>query len=169
MTDTALPAESAKSDFPLMIRAARASDLPVIVQLLYDDHNGRLREDPSEPLDPRYAAGFDAIAASPDQLLAVAEQNGVVIGTMQLSFLPGIAFRGAWRMQIESVRIASSLRGQGLGAVMIDWAIERARERDCKMVQLTSQLDRTDAHRFYERLGFSRSHVGFKLRLDPAS
>ncbi len=149
----------------MILRRATAADLPAIVCLLHDDPNGRLREDAGEPLDPGYLAAFDAIDADPDELLVVAEQDAAVIGTMQLSFLPGIAFRGSWRLQIESVRIAAALRGEGLGAAMIGWAIERARERNCGMVQLTSQLNRPQAHRFYERLGFERSHAGFKLKL----
>jgi len=149
----------------MRLRLAVAEDLIAIVTLLYDDVNGRLREDPSEPLDPGYIAAFETIDSDPNQQLVVAEQDGAVVGTMQLSFLPGIGFRGAWRGQIESVRVASTLRGQGLGAQMIGWAIERFRERGCAMVQLTSKLDRSDAHRFYERLGWTKSHAGFKRSL----
>ena len=90
---------------------------------------------------------------------------GAIVGTMQLTFILGISFRGAWRMQIEAVRIASAVRGQGLGAEMIAWAVEEARGRGCRTVQLTSMSTRTDAHRFYERLGFVKSHVGMKLQL----
>jgi GNAT superfamily N-acetyltransferase len=149
----------------MQMRLATPDDLVAIVTLLHDDVNGRLREDPSEPLDPGYGAAFKAIAADPNQELLVAERDGAVIGTLQLSFLPGIGFRGAWRGQIESVRVASALRGQGLGGAMIDWAVERCRTRGCRMVQLTSQLDRTGAHRFYERIGWTRSHAGFKMGL----
>lgn len=149
----------------IAFRDATAADLPVIVRLLYDDANGRLREDPSEPLMPGYVAAFEAISADPNQQLIVAELDGRIVGTMQLSFLPGIAFQGAWRGQIESVRIAADLRGRGLGGQMIDWAVESCRARGCRMVQLTSQLDRVDAHRFYEKLGWTKSHAGFKLKL----
>jgi ribosomal protein S18 acetylase RimI-like enzyme len=149
----------------LTIREATHADLPAIVALLFDDESGRTREDPSLPLDPRYLAAFDAIDADPNQQIIAAELDGAVIGTMQLSFLPGLSFRGSWRGVIEAVRIASHLRGQRLGEQMIAWAVEQCRARDCKMVQLTSKADRTAAHRFYARLGFVQSHVGMKLHL----
>ena len=147
------------------IREALADDLPAIIALLADDQKGALREDPSIPLDPGYQAAFDAIAADPNQQLIVVERDGAVVGTMQLSFLPGLAVRGVWRGQIESVRVATQLRSQGIGATLIGWAVERCRVRGCAMVQLTSHLERADAHRFYERLGWARSHAGFKLIL----
>jgi GNAT superfamily N-acetyltransferase len=140
--------------------------LPAIVALLADDVNGAKREDASLPLDPGYGAAFDAIEADPNQMLVVAERDGRVIGTLQLSFLAGLSHRGAWRGQIEAVRIASDLRGQGLGAELIDWAVTQCRARGCRMAQLTSKGDRLDAHRFYERLGWDKSHAGFKLNLD---
>lgn len=149
----------------LEMRQAGRADLPAIVALLHDDETGRLREDPSEPLDPRYIAAFDAIDADPNQHLIAAELDGRVVGTLQLSFLPGLSFRGAWRGVIEAVRIASDLRRQRLGEQMILWAVEQCRARDCKMVQLTSTATRTAAHRFYARLGFVQSHVGMKLHL----
>ncbi len=150
----------------LRMREAISDDLPAIVALLADDENGALREDAGLPLDPGYIAAFDAIAALPNQELIVAEKDGRIVGTMQLSYLPGLSFRGRWRGQIEAVRIASALRGQGLGTVMIEWAVERCRARGCKMVQLTSKRTRLDAHRFYERMGWDQSHSGFKLMLD---
>lgn len=147
------------------MRRASAADLPDIVQLLYDDESGRTRENPGLPLDPAYIAAFEAIDRDPGQLLVVAEYAGAVAGTMQLSFLPGLSFRGSWRCVIEAVRIASDLRRHGLGTQMIAWAIDQARARDCKMIQLTSTATRTAAHRFYARLGFVQSHVGMKLHL----
>jgi ribosomal protein S18 acetylase RimI-like enzyme len=149
----------------LIMRPASRADLPAIIELLFDDESGRTREDPSVPLDPRYLAAFEAIDGDPNQHLIAAELDGQVIGTLQLSFLPGLSFRGSWRGLIEAVRIASHLRGQRLGEAMILWAVEQCRARDCKMVQLTSKADRTAAHRFYARLGFVRSHVGMKLHL----
>ena len=149
----------------LVMRPATRGDLPAIIGLLFDDENGRTREDPSVPLDPRYLAAFDAIDADPNQHLIAAELDGAVIGTLQLSFLPGLSFRGAWRGQIEAVRIASHLRNQRLGEQLILWAVEQCRARDCKLVQLTSTATRTAAHRFYARLGFVQSHVGMKLHL----
>ena len=127
--------------------------------------NGAKREDASLPLDPGYGAAFDAIEADSNQMLVVAERDGRVIGTLQLSFLPGLSYKGAWRGQIEAVRIASELRGQGLGAELIAWAVAECRARGCRMAQLTSNGDRLDAHRFYERLGWNKSHAGFKLYL----
>ena len=152
------------------MRRATAADLPAIVAMLADDQLGGTREDASTPLDPGYVAAFDAIDADPNQLLAVAEIDGPdqsksVVGTLQLSYLPGLSFRGAWRGQIEAVRVATALRGGGIGAQMIDWAVGLCRARACRMVQLTSNLTRTDAHRFYERLGWEKSHAGFKLNL----
>lgn len=148
------------------MRRATAADLSAIVAMLADDSLGVTREDANPPLDPGYGAAFDAIDADPNQLLAVAETSGAVVGTLQLSFLPGLSFRGAWRGQIEAVRVVTALRGHGIGAQMIDWAIGVCRDRGCRMVQLTSNLTRTEAHRFYERLGWEKSHAGFKLYLD---
>lgn len=152
----------------LNIRNVRAADLPAIVALLADDVNGVRREDPSLPLDPAYEAAFTAIDADPNQELIVAEQGDRIVGTLQLSYLPGLGFKGAWRGQIESVRIASDLRGKGLGEQLITWAVERCRARGCRLVQLTSQANRLDAHRFYTRLGWDQSHLGFKLSLEGA-
>ena len=149
----------------LAIREAVLADLPAIVAMLHDDESGRLREDPSVPLDPRYVAAFEAIDRDPNQHLILAELDGAPAGTMQLSFLPGLSFRGAWRGQIEAVRIASQLRNRGLGEQLIGWAVEQCRAQDCKMVQLTSTATRVAAHRFYARLGFVHSHVGMKLHL----
>lgn len=146
-------------------RDATLADLAAIVALLAEDTLGEQREDPSLPLDPAYERAFCVISASADQRQIVAEQDGTVIGTMQLSFIPGIAFRGAWRGQIEAVRVAAALRGQGIGGAMIEWAVEQCRARHCRMVQLTSDKSRDAAHRFYEALGWTRSHEGFKIKL----
>ena len=150
----------------LLIREATPADLPTILAMLAEDTIPANRE--TDPADPRYRAAFDAIAADPNQLLAAAEIDGRVVGTLQLSFLPGLSFRGAWRGQIEAVRIASDLRGRRYGEQLIAWAVDRCRERDCFLVQLTSSSARTDAHRFYERLGWAKSHTGFKLKLKEA-
>lgn len=146
-------------------RDATEADLPTIIALLAQDQIGGRKDDASEPLDPVYAAAFAAIDADPNQRLIVAECGGSIVGTMQLSFLPGLLNRGAWRGQIEAVRIAADRRGEGLGAAMIDWAVEQCRARGCVMAQLTSNNDRVAAHRFYERLGWQKSHAGFKLYL----
>jgi len=147
----------------LILRDATAKDLPAILAMLANDTIPPDRE--AEPGDPRYLAAFEAIDADPNQRLIAAELDGRVVGTMQLSFLPGLSFRGSWRGLIEAVRIAGDLRGQRLGEQMIRWAVEQCRARDCKLVQLTSSSARTDAHRFYARLGFVQSHVGMKLHL----
>ncbi|MCB8838008.1 GNAT family N-acetyltransferase [Aurantimonas sp. VKM B-3413] len=149
----------------LRVRAATKADLPAIVAMLADDDLGRAREAVGEPLHPGYLDAFAAIEADPNQILAVAAIDGAIVGTLQLSFLPGLSYRGGWRGQIEAVRIASDRRGQGLGRRVIQWAIETCRERGCRNVQLTSSNSRLDAHRFYRQLGFEQSHTGFKLTL----
>ena len=146
-------------------RDATRADLPVIVALLAEDTLGEKREDPSLPLDPRYEDAFAAIERDPNQRLIVAERGGRVVGCLQLTFIPGIAFKGAWRGLIEAVRVSADLRGQGIGAELIVHAVDRSRAFGCRMVQLTSHKSRGDAHRFYERLGWERSHEGFKLHL----
>jgi GNAT superfamily N-acetyltransferase len=147
----------------LILRDATAADLPAILAMLAQDTIPPARE--ADPSDPRYLAAFETIDADPNQRLIAAELDGRVVGTMQLSFLPGLSFIGSWRGLIEAVRIAADLRGQRLGEQMILWAVEQCRARDCKLVQLTSSATRTAAHRFYARLGFVQSHVGMKLHL----
>ncbi|MGA8116601.1 MAG: GNAT family N-acetyltransferase [Actinocatenispora sp.] len=147
----------------LTIRRARREDVPAIVALLADDALGAGRESPTDQAP--YLAAFEALDGDPNQYLAVAELGGEVVGTLQLTFLPGLSHRGGWRAQVEAVRIAESQRGSGLGTVLIRWSVERAREHGCRMVQLSSHASRTEAHRFYRKLGFHDSHVGFKLGL----
>jgi len=146
-------------------RRAAAADLPAIVALLADDVLGAGREDPSDPPNPAYVAAFAAIEADPNQLLAVAEDGARVVGCLQLSFIPGLSRLGLWRGQIESVRIAASHRGAGLGRRMFEWAIGQCRARGCGLVQLTTDKARPEARRFYESLGFVASHEGMKLSL----
>ena len=149
----------------ILFRDAALADLPAIIALLAEDTLGEKREDASLPLDAGYDAAFAAIKSDPGQRLIVAELDGRVVGTMQLSTIPGIAFKGAWRGQIEAVRVAGDLRGRGLGEQLIAYGVEQFRSGGCKFVQLTSHKSRTGAHRFYERLGWTRSHDGFKLAL----
>lgn len=144
------------------IRRATREDLPAIVAMLADDDLGKAREAPG---DPCYAKAFDAIERDANQFLAVVDDGGAVVGCFQLSFIPGLSLQGMWRGQIESVRIAASRRGQGLGRLMIDWAIAESRRRGCGLVQLTMNKTRKDSHRFYESLGFQATHEGFKLVL----
>lgn len=146
-------------------RDATLADLPTVIAMLAEEQIGGRADDPSEPLDPVYLTAFDAIERDPNQRLIVAELDGRVVGTMMLSWLPGLLNHGAWRGQIEAVRIAGDKRSLGLGAAMIGWAVDRFRERGCFTAQLTSNNDRADAHRFYERLGWKKSHSGFKLML----
>lgn len=148
----------------ITIRRATAADIPAVVALLADDALGATRESPDD-LGP-YEAAFREIDRDPQHLLLIADRAGAVIGTAQLTFLPGLSHKGATRAQIEAVRIGSAARGTGLGSTLIEWCVERARERGCAMVQLTSDAGRTDAHRFYEQLGFRPTHLGFKLVLD---
>ncbi|KQZ71976.1 GNAT family acetyltransferase [Sphingopyxis sp. Root214] len=147
----------------LVLRDATVADLPAILAMLAEETIPPGRE--ADPSDPRYLAAFEAIDTDPNQHLIAAELDGRIVGTMQLSFLPGLSFIGSWRGLIEAVRIVADLRGQKLGEHMILWAVEQCRARDCKLVQLTSSAARTDAHRFYARLGFVQSHVGMKLHL----
>lgn len=150
----------------VMIRQARAEDLPSIVAMLADDMLGKTREDSSLPLDEGYLAAFAAIEAAPNDHLYVVECGGRIAGTFQLSFLPGLSRKGMWRAQIEGVRVAASHRGHGLGERMIGRAVDLARQHGCGLVQLTTDRSRLDAQRFYERLGFEATHVGMKLVLD---
>ncbi|MGY0060053.1 N-acetyltransferase family protein [Streptomyces sp. LZ34] len=149
------------SDFE--IRRATADDIPAIVAMLADDPLGARRESPDD-LAP-YRAAFERIARDPGQHLVVAVRDGRTVGTLQLTVVPGLSRRGATRSIIEGVRIHADERGGGLGTQLIQWAIDASRREGCVLVQLTSDATRTDAHRFYERLGFEASHVGFKLAL----
>jgi GNAT superfamily N-acetyltransferase len=145
-----------------IIRRATAADVDAIVAMLADDRLGAGRETPG---DPRYAAAFAAVDADPNQFLAVAELGGEVVGTLQLTVIPGLSLRGATRAQIEAVRVRSDQRGTGLGGQLVDWAVGRARARGCSVVQLTTNAVRTEAQRFYARHGFQPTHVGMKLAL----
>ena len=149
----------------LSFRRARRDDLGHLVAMLADDALGQAREDTSRPLNARYVAAFDAIDQDPNQFLAVVENETEIVGCLQLTFIPGLSRLGLWRGQIESVRIAASQRGSGLGRAMFEWAISECRARGCGLVQLTSDKSRAGALRFYESLGFKASHEGFKLAL----
>ncbi|MFG3092171.1 GNAT family N-acetyltransferase [Streptomyces antibioticus] len=147
----------------LEIRPAMTEDVPAIVALLADDPLGARRESPDD-LTP-YLTALERISADPNQRLVVAVREGRVVGTLQLTIVPGLSRRGATRSVIEGVRVHADERGSGLGTRFIEWAIEESRRENCQLVQLTSDSTRTDAHRFYERLGFEATHVGFKLSL----
>jgi GNAT superfamily N-acetyltransferase len=144
------------------LRRATRADVGAIVDLIAADQIGATRD--GGDLAP-YERAFAMIDADPAQLLVVAADGDAVVGTLQLTFIPGLARRGALRAQIEAVRVRADLRGRGLGNALIAWAVEEARRRDCALVQLTSDKRRAEAHRFYGRLGFIATHEGFKLRL----
>ena len=144
-------------------RRAVVGDVPAIVAMLADDPLGAARENPGDLAT--YLDAFGRIDADPGELLIVADRDGEVVGTLQLTFLSGLSRRGATRAQIEAVRVRTDVRSEGLGARLIEWAIAESRRRGCHLVQLTSDNSRTDAQRFYERLGFTGSHVGYKLTL----
>lgn len=152
----------------LSFRDATPADIPTLIQL---SHAGDARGKDTPPLDPaslddpRYRAAFDEISAEPNHRLIVAERHGEVVGTLQISFIPGLPNFGMKRGLLENVHIRADQRGSGLGTEMVLWAVERCREAGCGLVQLTSNKLRLDAHRFYEKLGFAKSHEGFKLKL----
>lgn len=146
------------------LREARREDIRRVVEMLADDDLARSREDLTGDM-AAYHAAFDAIAADPNNTLYVWDDNGAVMGCLQLTFLPGISYQGAWIAQVEGVRVDSSLRGTGVGEKMMEAVIAKSRERGCKQLQLTTNKKRTDAQRFYSRLGFVGSHEGMKLAL----
>lgn len=147
----------------LEIRPAAVGDLPEIVAMLADDQLGARRESPDD-LTP-YRAAFRRLADDPHQHVMVAVRADRIVGTLQLTVIPGLSRRGSTRSVIEGVRVHGDERGSGLGTQLIQWAVDESRQQGCQLVQLTSDATRTDAHRFYERLGFVASHVGFKLSL----
>ena len=150
----------------VVLRRARRADLPALVALLAADDLGVTRDGIRGQADrDAYERAFQAIDQDPAQLLLAAEVDGRIVGTLQLSFIPGLSRRGALRAQIESVRVGPALRGRGLGEALFSWSIAEARRRGCALVQLTTDKARTDAHRFYQRLGFVASHEGLKLQL----
>lgn len=147
----------------LEIRPAVPDDISAIVAMLADDPLGSQRESPDDPTP--YLSAMERVTSDPNQHLMVAVRDGRVVGTLQLTIIPGLSRKGATRALIEAVRIHADERGSGLGTQLIEWAIDESRHQDCRLVELTSDATRTDAHRFYERLGFVASHVGFKLPL----
>lgn len=145
-----------------IFRTAVEADLDRVVELIADDAVAR---DRTGTLGEAHRRAFAAIDADPNNELIVVERDGRVIGTMQLTVIPGISRNGASRLLIEAVRVDASLRGQGIGSAMMAWAHDRGRARGCALAQLTSDKQRPDAHRFYRTLGYAQSHEGFKLPL----
>jgi GNAT superfamily N-acetyltransferase len=148
----------------MLIRRATADDIPAIIGIYAADEKFGDRESPDDL--GSYRQPFEAVDADPAQLLAVAELDGEVVGTFQLTVIRGIARRGMTRALLEAVHVHPNHRSHGVGGAMMRWAIEESRRRNCNLVQLTSNTTRPEAHRFYERLGFQPTHVGFKLPLD---
>lgn len=149
------------------VRAASRDDVPAIVRLLADDALGAQRELIEEPVAPVYLQAFDEMAEQAGNELLVAVIDDLVIGCLQLTITSGLSRRGIRRAQIEGVRVSSKHRGEKIGEQLVREAIARARAAGCGLVQLTSDVSRLDARRFYERLGFKATHIGMKLPLTP--
>ena len=145
------------------IRRARRDDVDAIVNMLADDALGRARERIEDPLPASYFEAFDRVDRDPNLELVVAEEQGIVVGCLQLCILPGLSSQGASRALIEDVRVAAHRRGRGIGEQLVQWAVAEAR-KSCKLIELLTHHTRVDAQRFYERLGFQRSHVGMTMR-----
>ena len=148
----------------ITIRSVRRDDVAVIIAMLADDHLGRARERLEDPLPACYDDAFERLSRDPNISLMVAEEGGRVVGCLQLCILPGLSSQGASRGLIEDVRVASDRRSRGIGEQLVQWAVKEARARGCKLVELLTHHTRTDAQRFYERLGFAKSHVGMTIR-----
>jgi GNAT superfamily N-acetyltransferase len=149
----------------LTYRRALEADLAAIVGLLADDVLGGSREAGTPDALAQYRRAFAEIQDDANQFLCVVEDGGAVVGTFQLTFIPGLSRSGSKRAQVEAVRVSRNRRGEGIGEVMFQWAIAYSREQGCSLMQLTTDKARPDAHRFYDRLGFEASHIGYKLRL----
>ena len=149
----------------ITIRPARREDVGVIIAMLADDPLGGPRERIENPLPQSYFTAFEKLQRDPNLILIVAvDGEGAVVGCLQLCILPGLSSQGASRGLIEDVRVASHCRSRGIGEQMVQWAVAEARGKGCKLVELLTHHSRIDAQRFYERLGFARSHVGMTLR-----
>jgi len=158
------------NDDMIQMRPASREDVPRVAELIMHGASVQKRtqvEIAVEARDPVYLKAFDVIAANPYNTLFVAELEGRVVGTYQITVLPGMAERGRIRAKIESVHVAPECRGRGIGAIMMRHAIGFAAEKGVGLVELTSHKARPDAHRFYNSLGFVQSHEGFKMALSP--
>lgn len=148
-------------------REAKKQDLTHIIKMLADDQLGNSREDSTMPINHQYLKAFEIIDTDPNNELIVLESDDseapAIMGILQLTYIPYLTYKGSWRCLIEGVRIHQDYRGQGLGTKLFEWAIQRAKQKQCNIVQLTSNKTRTEAIRFYESLGFQASHEGFKL------
>ncbi|TPW78008.1 GNAT family N-acetyltransferase [Schumannella soli] len=174
MLELTLPVTLTARDTEVEVRRATPADAPAIIGLLADDAISASRGDVAADEDaPAYLAALEQILADPanDLVVAVerstgADPQGDIVGTLQLTRIPGMARRGATRLTVEAIRVRSDRRSSGIGGALMRWVVERAApELGVALVQLTSHVDRVDAHRFYERLGFERSHAGFKIAI----
>ena len=147
----------------MIFRKATKNDLPFIVKLMANDKLGKLRENYREPLPQSYYDAFEIIISDPNQELMVAENDKEILATFQLTFIPYLSFQGKLRAQIENVFVREDLTGQGIGKKIFEWVIQRAKERNAHLLQLTSDKQRPRAIKFYEDLGFIASHEGMKL------
>jgi ribosomal protein S18 acetylase RimI-like enzyme len=154
---------------PFVFRRASRDDVPEIVRMLASDPLGAKREALTSPLPQSYYAAFEAIERDPNNELVIAELHGRIAGFLQITFIPYMTYGGGWRALIEGVRVDSEVRSRGIGRALLTWAIDRAKQRGCHLVQLTSDKTRPDAIRFYESLGFVASHEGLKLHLSKTS
>jgi ribosomal protein S18 acetylase RimI-like enzyme len=149
----------------LQYRRAKLDDLKEIVLLLADDKLGCTREQADDEVAQSYLDAFAKIDSDPNQYLMVLENNEKVVGTCHLTLLPSLTFSGSTRLQIEAVRVNSSIRSQNLGQQMIELAIHWGKEHGATIIQLSTNKERPDAIRFYEKLGFKATHEGMKLYL----
>ena len=152
------------NDKSVSIRRARREDVPAIVAMLADDHLGRARERVEDPLPAVYYQAFERVERDSNLTLVVAESEGRVVGCLQLAILPGLSSQGGLRGLLEDVRVASDCRSRGIGEQLVQWAVTEAKARGCNLVELLTHQTRTDAQRFYKRLGFTASHVGMTVR-----
>lgn len=152
------------NDKSVSIRPARREDAAAIVAMLADDHLGRARERLEDPLPAVYYAAFERIESDPNLTLVVAESEGRVVGCLQLAVLSGLSSQGGIRGLLEGVRVAADCRSRGIGEQLVQWAVTEAKARGCNLVELLTHQTRTDAQRFYKRLGFAASHVGMTVR-----
>ncbi|ROS37359.1 GNAT family N-acetyltransferase [Curtobacterium sp. PhB78] len=170
--DLTLPVRLSARAGSVVVRNAADGDLDALMALLSDDPISAARGDVAAPEDrPQYAAALRSITDDPANALLVAEdESGRLVGTLQLTRIPGMARRGSTRLLVEAVRVSSALRSGGIGSALMHWVTDvAAPDLGTPLVQLTSDAARTDAHRFYERLGFAGSHVGFKYRVPDSS
>lgn len=166
-----LPAELSTATEPIVIRRATLADLPALMGLLSDDPISASRGDVADHADETlYRKALEGIIGDPgNEVILATDPAGAPVGTLQLTLIPGMARRGAWRLQIEAVRVATRHRSSGIGTALMNWTVDVAAPTlGATLVQLTSDSARADAHRFYDRLGFRPSHTGFKLTLDTA-